>query len=67
MDLRTDLDRQALNKAAVEFMSKLETYDAVLLFYAGHGFQVNGNDRRRGKRQWVSQHYFHMRGRPIIF
>lgn len=42
--LRTDLDRENLADAILEFSEQIDRYDAVLLYYAGHGFQADGDN-----------------------
>lgn len=39
-----DLDRSDMKKAIDDFGSMLNQYDVSLVFYAGHGIQVNGNN-----------------------
>ena len=43
-ELRTDLDRTGLADAIFSFADKIENYDAALIYYAGHGFQVDGDN-----------------------
>lgn len=42
--LATNLDRSGLIQKIVEFTDRLENYDAGLLYYAGHGFQIEGDN-----------------------
>ena len=42
--LRTNLDRTGLADAIFSFADKIENYDAALIYYAGHGFQVDGDN-----------------------
>ena len=43
-ELRTNLDRTGLADAIFSFADKIENYDAALIYYAGHGFQVDGDN-----------------------
>ena len=43
-DLKLDLDSEHLADAIIDFTNKLDQYDVALLYYAGHGFQVNGEN-----------------------
>lgn len=43
-ELKTDLKRQELADAIFTFTDKINDYDAVLIYYAGHGFQVDGEN-----------------------
>ncbi|WP_439814862.1 caspase family protein [Zavarzinia sp. CC-PAN008] len=40
----TDTDKRALETAIADFGSRLEKGDTALVFYAGHGIQVNGRN-----------------------
>ncbi len=42
--LEEDLDRHAFEKALYEFGTKAETAELALVFYAGHGLQVDGKN-----------------------
>lgn len=42
--LQTNLDREYLASTIVDFVERIENYDAVLLYYAGHGFQIDGDN-----------------------
>lgn len=42
--LKTNLDRSGLNSAIIDAIDKIEGYDAFLLYFAGHGFQVGGDN-----------------------
>lgn len=42
--LRTNLNREDLADEIFEFAEKINQYDAVLLYYAGHGFQADGDN-----------------------
>ncbi len=39
-----DLDRNAMHKAIDDFEALLPEYDVALFYYAGHGFECNGNN-----------------------
>lgn len=43
-ELRTNLDRTGLGDVIFSFIGKIENYDAALLYYAGHGFQIDGDN-----------------------
>ena len=43
-ELKTDLDRTGLADAIFSFSDKIENYDAALIYYAGHGFQIDGDN-----------------------
>jgi len=40
----TDLDEDALEDALVAFQAKAETADTALVFYSGHGMEINGQN-----------------------
>lgn len=40
----TNLDRDNMVSVLSEFYDKIDNYDAVILYYAGHGFQVDGDN-----------------------
>jgi tetratricopeptide (TPR) repeat protein len=40
----TDLDRAGMDRALLDFLKKASSADVRLLFYAGHGTQVDGNN-----------------------
>lgn len=40
----TDLDREAMADAIIEFAEQIGEYDTVLFYYAGHGFEVDGDN-----------------------
>ena len=40
----TDVDRSGMERAILEFLQKASHADVRLLFYAGHGIQVDGNN-----------------------
>ena len=42
--LETDLDREGMADAILGFAELISQYDAVLLYYAGHGFQADGDN-----------------------
>lgn len=42
--LGTDLNRETMANLIFEFKERLEGYDAVLVYYAGHGFQVENDN-----------------------
>jgi len=42
--LYTDLDYQAFNDALKNFGGKINQYDVTLVFYAGHGIQLDGKN-----------------------
>ena len=42
--LRINLNREDMANSIFEFSEKIEQYDAALLYYAGHGFQVDGDN-----------------------
>ena len=42
--LGTDLNREDMADLIFEFQDKIEGYDAVLVYYAGHGFQVENDN-----------------------
>lgn len=44
VDEFTDLNSKSLAEKVSSFSDKLKEYDVVLLFYAGHGFQINGDN-----------------------
>lgn len=44
VELRTNLKRDELCTVIVSISDKLELYDAVLLYYAGHGFQLDNGE-----------------------
>lgn len=43
-NLKTNLDRTGLADAIYSFSDKIEDYDAALIYYAGHGFQIDGDN-----------------------
>lgn len=43
-ELKTNLDRTGLADAIYSFADKIENYDAALIYYAGHGFQIDGDN-----------------------
>ena len=40
----TDLDRETMADAIIEFSEQIGEYDTVLFYYAGHGFEVDGDN-----------------------
>ena len=42
--LKVNLTREELADQIFDFIEKIESYDAILLYYAGHGFQVDGDN-----------------------
>ncbi|MBR0162975.1 MAG: caspase family protein [Oscillospiraceae bacterium] len=42
--LQTDLDRESMTNEIIEFAEKADQYDVILLYYAGHGFQADGDN-----------------------
>ena len=50
-ELKTDLDRTGLADAIFSFSDKIENYDAALIYYAGHGFQVDGDRKSVGRER----------------
>lgn len=44
VDTAFNLKRDDLNSTIVSLSDKIKKYDAVLLYYAGHGFQVNNHN-----------------------
>lgn len=42
--LETNLGREAMADAILGFAERIDRYDAVLLYYAGHGFQADGDN-----------------------
>lgn len=44
VDIAMDLNCSELAQTIVRIQDKIEEYDAVLLYYAGHGFQINGEN-----------------------
>ena len=42
--LKTNLDREGLADEILRFAEQISQYDAVLLYYAGHGFQADGDN-----------------------
>lgn len=42
--LKINLNRQDLIETMVDFCGKIENYDVALLYYAGHGFQIEGDN-----------------------
>lgn len=44
VDTALNLERDELNSKIVSLSDKVNEYDAVLLYYAGHGFQVEGEN-----------------------
>lgn len=42
--LKVNLNREELADQIFDFVEKIESYDAVLLYYAGHGFQADGDN-----------------------
>lgn len=43
-ELKTNLSRRELADAIFSFTNKIENCDAVLIYYAGHGFQIDGEN-----------------------
>ena len=57
-----NLDRDAMHTAVDDFEAQLPNYDIALFYYAGHGFECNGNNllmptdtngTDRGYRDWI--------------
>lgn len=42
--LKTNLNRESLADEILGFVEQIRQYDAVLLYYAGHGFQADGDN-----------------------
>lgn len=58
-----NLDRDAMHAAVDDFAAQLPNYDIALFYYAGHGFECNGNNllmpintdgTDRGYRDWMA-------------
>lgn len=58
-----NLDRDAMHTAVDDFEAQLPNYDIALFYYAGHGFECNGNNllmpidtngTDRGYRDWMA-------------
>lgn len=43
-ELKTNLNREELAYTIFSFEEKIENYDVILIYYAGHGFQTNGDN-----------------------
>ncbi len=44
VELGYNLDRQSFNQAIEDFSQKFRTYESGIVYYAGHGFQIDGEN-----------------------
>jgi len=44
VNVHTDLDRESLTDVIIDFAEKIGEYDIVLFYFAGHGFEADGDN-----------------------